>query len=574
MFSDTATSIGRAESRPAPNQLVSTYDYKDNRLFEGIVVGVGPLQNLEYTCIVRVVGLNETFKVEVSMGNSVSSSTSTGEFTPYFKGDRVLCRFLNGQQRMTIVSRINNTTGLSEYLQDTLNFPVHGQLNKSGERMEPGVVATVPTISSFDNLLVRPQIDGSTRPKPGVTEINSLDGSKFTHVPNNNVTSSLNNIQLTSPVPIPKLEAEIADTLRKLAVIKLVQEQSTIDSAYTWVDNPIAELDEILLQDQYEKQLDELSNLQDKLDKAKVKQDCLDRQAKAIQDKAKLTYSTLTTDLLNIAIEEINNYLPAQFRFDASVLQTDNGMVLTGLSLGDLTFDPEANTLTYSGDVFGSYISEGLSTVNKLLPDFLQVQLDSSKLSLGGTSIDLDTLENNLGTKYNLGNSVSVKGQGDSVVVSVGSQEYNVGSFASIRINPLGKGISDLNRQLPSELQVSFKFNDDTTPVLNLGFLSFDSSTGNLDFDANSAADAVSRRIDENVFSKLPEPVSRLGRAAWKHLDLPGLLGKPKPVVPSPNSSIITKIDCEGNQSTATPSLNYPAQNSTIQDVISNGGVA
>lgn len=576
MFTDTATSIGRAENRPSPNQLVTNYDYKDNRIFEGIVVGVGPLQNLEYTCLVRVIGINETFKVEMSIGNSVSSSTSTGEFTPYFKGDRVLCRFLNGQQRMTIIGRINNTTGLSQYLQETLNIPTHGELNKSNERMEPGVVALVASVGSFDHLIAYPQIDGSNIPKPGAINTYPLDGSYISYVPNNIVTTSTSNIQLTSPVPIPKLEADIADTLRKLAVIKLVQEQSTVDPVYAWVDNPIAEIDEVLLQDQYEKQLEELKTLQSKLDLAKTKQACLDRQAKAIQDKAKLTYSTLTTELINIAVDEINSYLPSQFQFNASVVQTDGGLELTGLSLGDLSFDTVANTLTYKGDVFGSYISEGLSAVNGLLPDFLQIQLDTSKLSLGGTSINLDTLETNLGTKYDLGNSVSVKGQGESVIVSVGSQDYNVGSFASIRVNPLGKGLSSLNRQLPPELQTSFSFNSDLTPVMQMGFLSFDTSTGNLGFDANMAANAITSRVDQNVFSKLPAPIARLGRAAWRHLDLPGLLGS-KPVVPSPNSSIITKIDCEGTQSVATPSLNFPAKNSTtetIQDTIPNGGNA
>lgn len=162
MFNDTASYISNVYARPSVGQQTALLNEKDNRLFEGIVVGIGPLENLENTILVRVMGINETFKVEASMGNAVSASTSTGEFTPYFKGDRVLCCFLNGQQRMTIVARINNTNGVSEYIQqDGFPVPSNGELNPSGERMQPNPLTVTPETASdsyFSSIKVYPRI--------------------------------------------------------------------------------------------------------------------------------------------------------------------------------------------------------------------------------------------------------------------------------------------------------------------------------------------------------------------------------------------------------------------------------
>lgn len=145
-FSDTATALLRSESRPSINQQWGYNATSNNSLKEGIVVKVGTLENFESSLLVYIYSTKETFKVEGGLANGASAATTTGQFRPYFVGDRVLVSYLNGDpSRPTITGRAYDQNGISEYLLQPGNpIPKLGDKTATGTTVRPNPLAVTP----------------------------------------------------------------------------------------------------------------------------------------------------------------------------------------------------------------------------------------------------------------------------------------------------------------------------------------------------------------------------------------------------------------------------------------------
>lgn len=138
-FSDTATSLMRVEARPNLGRQISHNTALSNSLREGLVVRTAPLENFEMTLFIYVYTIQETVKAEAPAMPNASAMSSTGSYSPYLVGDKVLVAFLHGDATRTIVvAKIHDLTGISEYMLQPGN-PVPPMLSKtpSGETVRP-----------------------------------------------------------------------------------------------------------------------------------------------------------------------------------------------------------------------------------------------------------------------------------------------------------------------------------------------------------------------------------------------------------------------------------------------------
>lgn len=161
--SDTATSLMRSEARPGLNQQFNYNTAYNNSLSEAVVVKVGPLENFECSIIVYIHSVRETFKLEAGLGIGASAETSTGNYAPFFVGDKVLVSFVNGDSsRPTLIGRLYDQSGLSERLmQPGAPVPVVGAVTPSGVKVRPNPLATRTESSKdggFVNLTVYPML--------------------------------------------------------------------------------------------------------------------------------------------------------------------------------------------------------------------------------------------------------------------------------------------------------------------------------------------------------------------------------------------------------------------------------
>lgn len=145
-MSDSITKQFNVNNRPNVGQVNKVVKPYNNSIQEAIVVRIGFVENFEMAIYVSVLGTSELMKVEASMAPGASPSTCTGQWQPYFIGDRVFIAYLYGDpSRPVITGRCYDLHGVSEYIiQEDLPIPQRGFKNRSNQTVRPSPLVLDP----------------------------------------------------------------------------------------------------------------------------------------------------------------------------------------------------------------------------------------------------------------------------------------------------------------------------------------------------------------------------------------------------------------------------------------------
>lgn len=410
----------------------------------------------------------------------------------------------------------------------------------------------------------------------GVTYIQNWKGDEAVTVPGTKTTQAANFQNIKSVPLLSPQQAIIAERLTEVAKSKYVDDASKSHPSINWVNNPIGPTSEEFMRNSVQGSLTALRRVGNDIQKENRRQQELKRQAENLEKQSETILGSLFNKLVGAALDfakkQINKFLPAELNVDIGVsYNADGELSFSGLSVGDISYNAEENSINYKGNAFNALAQDGLSAVNKLLPDFLQLSMSDLSINLGSVSVDLDELEANPGRNFSLGNNVTAQFDGQQIVTKVGNQIFKMGAK---KANSLIKdGLSGLNRVLPSGLQanVSFPENGLGLPALELGFMQVDLASGGLVFNPAKAQSFIGSQLDNHVFKQLPAPLAGIARSVWKSVNLGNIFGwaQQRPD-PSPNETLnAVSEDQSGTPPMIVPSsgLGAPAStNDSIQD--------
>ena len=392
----------------------------------------------------------------------------------------------------------------------------------------------------------------------GASTIVTLDGSETKKLPNTLYIAAKDINLINTKKGLSPEQAIIAEGLYSAAFAGLVKTNETGPRKIEWEDRrPLADVDDVYVKVLKNDGLKNLNNINNDLNKQKEKRNKQKRNSDKLKKNAERVFDSLfkegTEQLLNLAKEQINKLLPAEFQFNASVSYDSEGNIsFQGLSVGDITYNSEDNTISYGDFVYNSLAKEGLDLVNEQLPDFLRVNLSQDALGLGNAKIDLDTLYDNPEQKFPLNSSVSAQAVGDEILVYLGDAIYQVGT----RNSTINKGLESLNKLLPTGMKTTVQFPaEQGLPKIGVGPINVDLSTGDLALDGSAVNNLLTSKLESVVFNQLPAPLSAIGRAAWRSLNLSKLLSFNTKREVKPNDSLVVNGLTTSTQS-LTPAFN------------------
>ena len=392
----------------------------------------------------------------------------------------------------------------------------------------------------------------------GASTIVTLDGSETKKLPNTLYIAAKDINLINTKKGLSPEQAIIAEGLYSAAFARLIKTNETGPRKIEWEDSrALADVDEVYVKVLKNDGLRNLNNINNDLNKQKEKRNKQKRNSDIIKKNVESLFKSLlkqgTELLINLAKQQINKLLPAEFQFDAAVSYDSEGNIsFQGLSVGGISYNAEDNTISYGDFVYNALAKEGLELLNKQLPDFLQVNLTQEQLGLGNAKIDLDTLRNNPNQRFPLNSSVSAQAIGDEIVVYLGEAAYRIGTSSSV----LGKGLDSLNRLLPTGMKTSVQFPQQFgLPKIGVGPINVDLATGDLALDGSAINNFLTSKLDSIVFNQLPAPLAAIGRAAWRSLNLSKLLSFNTKREVKPNESLVVNGLTNAPQS-LTPAFN------------------
>lgn len=399
----------------------------------------------------------------------------------------------------------------------------------------------------------------------GYVQKENPNGDHVVHTPYVQTGYQNYNQVVTTGINFDNPAAKIAQATLELKFKEFILEGRTLYPMYTF--NPIAEASQVIVEAASDAALETLEALKESLEAEREKENCIKNNVDGIEQKVQKAFQGFLNDLIDIgidfALEQINKLLPNGFKMNVGVSTDAEGNVtIDGVSVGPVGFDPQTNTLSLDGSIFDALAQEGIDAVNDVLPDFLQLSINSIGLSFGDIVVDFDDLEN--GSSFQVLPELSVRNEGGDIIVKVGDKEHsvvNVGKDILRRavLPEIRGGVDSINRQMPFGFKIAVSLDKNTLlPSVKLGPLSFDFSTGDVNFDANALLGMGIGILDGYVnqaIGKLPGPLGSLARSLYKSLNIGGLLGQAIKK-PSPDKSLNINESCKNGPIPGTPPIN------------------
>lgn len=388
----------------------------------------------------------------------------------------------------------------------------------------------------------------------GVSQTITLDGNIVYKVPSNYIVSAKDFNFINTKAGLTPEQAIVIEGLYSAALTGFIDANEKGLKKIEWEDKRVlAGVNANYVDLIHQSSQESIFLINENLNIQKEKRRKQQRQSKQIKRNAEAVFNDFLNEVTSIVVdyakEQINKLLPADLSFDINVESVDGALVFKGMNVGDIAYNATDNTISYKGDIFSGVAQQGLDAVNEQLPEFMQVSLSASTIGLGNITLDLDDLFNNPDQKFSLSSSVSAQAIGDQIVVYLADIPYNVG----LKNKLVAPGLDGLNRLLPSGLKATAEFKEGyLLPVVGIGPVQLDLTTGDLVFDAAGAKDLVTNQLESKVFNQLPAPVAAIGRAAWKALGLDSFFG-----------GSTTEVEVSANDSLVINGLSYTGESLT-----------
>lgn len=434
---------------------------------------------------------------------------------------------------------------------------------------------------------------------PGGRYESTLDGNMSVYTPNT-YTIDAADVQVLNHPPMVSIQQNIiVEELHYIAKFTKISLQQTQHPSTDWLEkisadsdlsiysgSPIAAPSKQVVETLQKQQIRSIRNINQRLRQEQRIEKDRERLIQNVRKNAQSFFDSLLGTLVDTAIDEatkqIKKLLPASIPFDINVSRSSDGTLsFDGLSIAGLTYNPNENTINYGGQQFNALVNTGLSAVNNLLPDFLNMNVTAQTIGLGnGVTVDLDELQQNPGEVKKLSNALGVSFDGQQFQAHLGKSVFDLGTRTAIQAAQ--PGLSSLNRFLPSGLQASVTQNPQGgLPTIAMGPVKLDLASGSLSFDAIGAANKLSGFANNYIgglASQLPAPLATVARALWNSFDIGSIMGnlfnpfsRGSDGAADPSHTLAVRQNQRNQTGSASPPITIipppSAKEGTIQDV-------
>jgi hypothetical protein len=511
-------------------------DAHNNTSYKGVIHSVSPLNKLQGTCEVFIHRLQLTVKADISAGGYFR-----GDTVNYRPGDTVIVEFINGKSERPIV------TGLAPRHNNELTI-LEGEVPQQAEKAENGsdkypyptaspeavIPGAVKRNYDVTGHVVPIQLDNESF---GInylpaTAIWSAQGNYYIYPASDMIVKATHQRMVIAapegtpdPVLAPFADLESLEVDPRLTHRLKIVDPTDPDSMkdYVYKDDEEMEIlfDPLLPMSQ---KLFPMNGSQEAVTAAQgissgiqAIEGCIDSNIDSIGG----IIGQIIKALIPLALEQLNSVLPDSLQVSVD----ENGNVI----VGPVSFDPTTGNVTFDGKVFTGIVTDRLSSVIDMVPDFLGLKQSGSILSVGDATVDMSTMEVN-GSVTVAGLTISKQSGGDVVV---NFDDTVVGRIVDAAYDGvLGKPVSELNKSLPPEMQVSVGAGANGLPILGVGPLTLDFSNGFesiediVTLDMGALLDIIGGQLN-NLFGnliQLPKPIMMVAQALWEELNIGGLI--------------------------------------------------
>lgn len=562
---------------PSPQDLVNNYTKITTHEVVGIVVSVSRdlkstlNPNTKQEVKLAVVGRINSYVVYIPTMSrrtfAVDRSLPDGSSNPLSIGDRVLVRFTNGKIENAFISaRLeHNETDLAKRGQNHQNVCSTIKLSRRQQDIESkihiedilgGVIsdsnkniiesfqqdaaiaitqkAYIPPTSDTQNTCID---RNSVR---GLVEYYDSSGNRVAKVATDWSRSS-ETIRIT-PLKDENSGKPIAHTRLKeiQELLKTENYNRNISRVYNY--NPFSEekkystLKELtdddkakLIEDLRTNYiLSELDQLKLDLENIKEIEKCLQTHTKQTKSKTKTLLDKLLDELVEKGTQELlnqlNNTLPDYLKVNIDIQKnSQDEFVVKSFSVGGVKYvigealDGSEDYVVVDGSQFNPLIESGISEVNKLLPDFLQVSASDLGLSFGDIFIRKQELSEEEYQEFSVRDDIILVNNRGAMYIEMQGSKFNFGRVGDLFLDRgLNKGVNELNELLPDMLQVSYRREGDVR-MFDIGPFTVTATGPNKGIQVDK--EKLRGLIDDlpnQLFNQLPAPLQPSARMLWK----------------------------------------------------------
>jgi hypothetical protein len=570
---NTADSFYFSNKPTDQERWVNSNDQKNNIQYEGVVQSITPLGYLNGTCTVYIPNLRMYVKCQTNFGYN---SFYSGQTVAYKPGDFVRVSFVNGKtERPTIIGSLSNHRSERYMLGEGNPIPKHWTFQEDGASATVTPNAYIPELARWGY-----RATGQVFDFPGLINQNVQGSNFYTEIPGSavwdlhgsyhiyplgelNIAATKLNIKITAPRVDPALFP--LEVLQHR--MKYFQDFEGKNNRY-FLDNTGNKLTRYNLDEHFipisaDMELQPGPDIKKGLieeAKNEVKsvthmEKCIDQNRSQAESMFQRIFGAVAggllgsfggglgniidvgddilNDILNAglgwAIQQVNGALPDWMQIGLS-----NG----GISVGPIGIDPKTGNISLNGQIFSSFINDGLDSLNKVFPSWLGIKISAETLQIGGQDIPLSELGKD-GGSFTVG-ALVISNQGGSVTVSVdGEVVADITQAVGTMVMQAGTGIINgglrqLNQNLPAGFQMGASLGSNGMPTFNLGPLKMTPFGPNAGISLDKAAlgkalEGLLGGLLEKFLSQLPLPLQLLGRALWNEINFGALfLDAPK----------------------------------------------
>lgn len=272
------------------------------------------------------------------------------------------------------------------------------------------------------------------------------------------------------------------------------------------------------------------------------------------------------------ALSVINKVMPSWLQLNAEVALDEAGSPkVSAISIGAMSIDPDKGIGDFQDNAYEFATQLGVEQLNNYLPSQFRVGVSRESITIGGQTVPLSKL-NSEGTVT--ANGVTLTKDGDKVKAEAGNKKYDIAKIAQDgSLAVLGQSLTSLNQILPSQLQASYSANDDGTKTFGLGPVQL--KDGDITVDEQQLGELVSGFATDKLseFTQGAASSNWLSRMVWQEMDFTGLLddfikGLVKDIIPggekSDKSITLKDSACQGLKPGVPPRVK-PSNSSPTQ---------
>jgi hypothetical protein len=530
-------------SRPQVAAQTAYYNQYNNVSFEGVVQSVSFLDRLEGTAVVFL-PLSRTY-VRAYYDANYKSSNNIGVSNPLIPGDKVRVQYLSGNSSQAIIVGHSNWKSLIPKVLNSDSRNVPSSTTNFGGGL-PGTsnpeslkwaglshTCTYPKYDFFGNS------EKFVAPKPGAYTSYDPVGNVQEFTPGIKSTYSTSEVHHNLDSPLNLQDTSIKNVLDKVEAAEQAIKWATFGTlSYTsesisWDQNKPAaanQEDRNSINDDYtaflEEYFDELfDELELDIKFYDQKTGCIRDATKKVQDNFRSFVDNLLQDLVSLetsaALDSINKLLPDELQISLNVEKNEAGqLVITNVRVGDFNYDPKTSLVKVNGQVFNPFINSSLKTVNKLLPNFYQVSASSLGISIGDITIDTSQIDISKTQEFLVKNGTWLVNETGKLFLRLENTKISLGDVVDF----LGEvevstslGSKELNKILPDNFQAKVTRDEDDNKIINFGPFRF--KTGGKDSGLSIdqvELTSVLENTGSGLFKQNNSPAGMLGKMLWK----------------------------------------------------------